>query len=558
MIFPRHSLLWRATVMAWTITLGALVLYAVALFPQQRRDYLDNLESKARGITVSLRDLTASALVNEDYSAVVDHCTEMLRGDPSLEFIVLTRLDGFSLIHDRQGWRTEQLGGAWIGQGRTPMQHLDAQAPFAHETFRYSTTVDYSGIEWGRAHIGLSLDSYRASVRRLALRASAVGIGALLLAFAASWYYARVLLQPVVELQDVVRRIAAGELTARASTRRPDELGSLAASVNLMTEAILHRDRTLQEANSQLEARVEARTRELREQKEAAELTSRELRETQLRLVESSRMAGMAEVATGVLHNVGNVLNSVNVSANILREQICANPHLDLLGKTGALLREQAGQLPRFLTEDPRGRMVPPLLVEIADGIGRWRSDVTREFTLLGENIGHIKQIVSVQQTNAKAAGVHQNFDPLDVFSDALRLASPSIGRHGVSVATHATPTRKNIITDRHLAVQIMVNLVRNAIQAVKVRPVGRRHVALRLDQTHDRVIFSVEDNGVGIPPENRQKLFQHGFTTRKDGHGFGLHSGALAAATLGGSLNVHSEGADRGATFTLELPLTQ
>ncbi len=110
--------------------------------------------------------------------------------------------------------------------------------------------------------------------------------------------------------------------------------------------------------------------------------------------------------------------------------------------------------------------------------------------------------------------------------------------------------------TDRHQALQILVNFITNAVQAVKVRPAGERIVRLKVKQDGDRVLFSVEDNGVGIPRENLQKVFQHGFTTRKDGHGFGLHSGALAARNLGGQVSVFSSGPGQGSSFTLELPL--
>ena len=72
------------------------------------------------------------------------------------------------------------------------------------------------------------------------------------------------------------------------------------------------------------------------------------------------------------------------------------------------------------------------------------------------------------------------------------------------------------------------------------------------------RVKISVMDNGVGIPCENLTRIFRFGFTTRKNGHGFGLHSGALAAHELGGALRAHSDGLGQGATFTLELPLSQ
>jgi signal transduction histidine kinase len=71
-------------------------------------------------------------------------------------------------------------------------------------------------------------------------------------------------------------------------------------------------------------------------------------------------------------------------------------------------------------------------------------------------------------------------------------------------------------------------------------------------------VSIIVRDNGIGIPPENLIKIFNHGFTTKRDGHGFGLHSGANAAKEMGGSLTAESNGPGLGATFTLELPVAK
>ena len=110
--------------------------------------------------------------------------------------------------------------------------------------------------------------------------------------------------------------------------------------------------------------------------------------------------------------------------------------------------------------------------------------------------------------------------------------------------------------TDRHQVLHILVNFMTNAVQAVKVRPDGERQVTLHLAHSAGRIMFTVEDNGSGISAENLQKVFQHGFTTRKDGHGFGLHSGAIAARNMGGSVKVYSPGLGLGARFTLDLPL--
>jgi signal transduction histidine kinase len=108
---------------------------------------------------------------------------------------------------------------------------------------------------------------------------------------------------------------------------------------------------------------------------------------------------------------------------------------------------------------------------------------------------------------------------------------------------------------DKHKLLQILVNLVRNAKYACQESERVDKQMTVRVANGDGRIKISVIDNGVGIPPENLTRIFNHGFTTRKDGHGFGLHSGALAAKEIGGSLNVHSDGPGQGAAFTLELP---
>lgn len=554
---PRHSLVWRATLQIWGIALIIVGLYAAALFPQQRRDALDALASKANSITLFLQELSAGALVTEDYTAVVDQCTTVIRGDEEIDFIVLARSDGFTLVHDRHGWRTDKLDRSWRSDAPEASSSIGEFPPLSGRAYRYSRALEYGGIPWGRIHVGLSLRAHDAGVRRLLRHTLAFAAAAMALGFGAAFLNARLLFSPLLKLQSVVGRVARGDLAARAESERQDELGQLARSVNEMTEAIQTRDRGLQEANLRLEERVEARTRELREQKDHAERAHRDLAETQRRLFEASRLAGMAQVATGILHNVGNVLNSVNVSANIVRDELAANPHLGLLDRTVALLRERGPEAPRFIAEDPRGRHVPGLIVEIGAGLRQCRANLDRELTSLSANIDHIRQIVAVQQSYAKAGGLTQSFDPAELFADAQRISRAAIQRHQIVIREDYPAERPVLSTDRHLALQIVVNLVQNAIAAVKTRSATDRLVTFRLTVAEGRVRLAVSDNGVGIAPEDIARLFQHGYTTRKDGHGFGLHSGALAAANLGGSLRAASDGRGLGATFTLELPVT-
>jgi PAS domain S-box-containing protein len=285
--------------------------------------------------------------------------------------------------------------------------------------------------------------------------------------------------------------------------------------------------------------------------------TEAQMEDLHRQLLEISREAGMAEVATNVLHNVGNVLNSVNVSTALVSEKI-RESRVSSLAKVVALMRARQNDLAAFLTEDPKGVQLCDYLDNLAQYLGKEQTEILKELESLNANIGHIKEIVTMQQSYARAAGIVETLPIVDLAEDALRINSGALARHEVQVVREyiATPSAP---VDKHKALQILVNLVRNAKYALDEG--GRKDKRLTIRVATDgegSVTISVIDNGVGIPPENLTRIFSYGFTTRKNGHGFGLHSGALAAKEMGGSLSVHSDGPGQGAAFTLSLPLHQ
>lgn len=281
--------------------------------------------------------------------------------------------------------------------------------------------------------------------------------------------------------------------------------------------------------------------------------TEAELERIRMDLITASRRAGMAEVATEVLHNIGNVLNSVNVSATLVadtaRHSKAAN-----LGKLAALLAEHSTDLGAFLTGDPRGKMVQPYLTTLAEELGRDQKAMVSELDQLGKNIDHIKDIVAMQQSYAKTSGFTETISITDLLEDALRMNAGSLARHDVDIVRDYQ-VRPVMTLDKHKVLQILINLIRNAKYACDEAGRIDKRLTLRLTTDERTVQIAVADNGVGIPPENLTRIFNHGFTTRATGHGFGLHSGALAAKEMGGSLLAHSEGPGRGATFVLTLP---
>ena len=262
----------------------------------------------------------------------------------------------------------------------------------------------------------------------------------------------------------------------------------------------------------------------------------------------------MAEIATGVLHNVGNVLNSVNVSANLLQSQL-QHSKLKGLDKAVHLLRTQEADLERFFGQDPRGPEFVDYLAKLSEHLASEQSATLEELKLLTKNVDHIKLIVAAQQGYARVSGILEPTRVGEVVDDALHLQEKALVRDGITVERHYAPAIPEITMDKHKLLQILINLLRNAQSACQGSPQAQKTLRVGVAMEMDRIRISVSDNGVGIPEENLTRIFSHGFTTFKDGHGFGLHTAALAATELGGSLSAASDGVDRGATFTLELP---
>ena len=290
------------------------------------------------------------------------------------------------------------------------------------------------------------------------------------------------------------------------------------------------------------------------------DITARKQAEAQMaelnqQLLEASRQAGMAEVATGVLHNVGNVLNSINVSATLVNDHLRQSKLANLV-KSAALLREHKDDLAGFLMTDPKGKVLPGYLIHLAEHLTAEQAVLSKELVSVTKNVEHIKAIVALQQGYAKVPSLLQSV-ALDVLlQDALQINAAAFQRCEVQVTRQIEPAPP-VFADKHKVLQILVNLLRNAREAMAAVPAGQRCLRVGIArQGADQVKVTVHDNGVGIAPENLARIFNHGFTTKPEGHGFGLHSGAIAAQEMGGSLTAQSEGEGRGATFTLELPV--
>ncbi len=364
----------------------------------------------------------------------------------------------------------------------------------------------------------------------LVMAASFIGVGWL------SMTFSRRLIHRLKNLRSAMRAYAAGDFSARSPVNEDDELSQVCRSYNALADETSRRNRDLAATIAELE-RLHEEKHELHRQ-----------------MLVSARQAGMADIATGVLHNVGNILNSVNVSAGLMLDRTRASK-VTRVGDAARLLLEHRDDAGDFFTRDERGRRLPDYLAKLAETLCAERDAMVAEIRELNDSVAHIKKIIQRQQALSKLGGLNEPTVLSEVVRDAEKFMRSTAEKRGVHIAT-LLPELEPILIDRQKVLQIVVNLVKNGIEALEA--VSDRPRALSVSvrsATGNRQEIVVKDNGCGIPPDKLDLIFSHGFTTKKTGHGFGLHSCVNLAREMGGDLTVTSDGEGHGAIFVLTLP---
>lgn len=269
----------------------------------------------------------------------------------------------------------------------------------------------------------------------------------------------------------------------------------------------------------------------------------------------ASRLGGMAEVAIGVLHNVGNAINSVNVSATLVGEKL-QSKSMKLLTRGMELLSTHKDDLVRFLTEDQTGKALIQGLPSLSSSIVREQQEMIAETDSVRRHLAQIMQTIQLQEEYARVTSVVEKCSLDQVIDEALAFVLARCRELGVQVKTEVDEML-DITQDRNQIVQILANLMRNAVDALAdadrpekvIGVVGRKY-------GDERFRIEVSDNGTGISDEDRPAIFRYGFSTKRDGHGFSLHNSSTLAQAMGGAITFSSDGRGRGSVFRLELPI--
>lgn len=331
--------------------------------------------------------------------------------------------------------------------------------------------------------------------------------------------------------------------------------GLVAAGLILAVLTVFQlRVRAIRSQKKALETEVQERTCELREQKEHLEATLIELESTRDELVETAHKAGMADVATGVLHNVGNLLNSVSTSASAISGTLHKS-RVHGLTKANSLLRDNLERLGEFFASE-KGSRLPGYYFELENVLRLERDSVLDESKRLGEKVQAISAVIRVQQQHAKDDRfLAQTVNLSDIVEESFRLTASSMERHDVTVETRFSEVPEVQVQKTKL-IHALINLYKNAKEAMDEARSAERRLTVEVTRDQDNAYIVVTDTGPGIPPETLEKVFSHGFTTKKSGHGFGLHSSANYLTEMGGRMWAESDG-ESGTTFYIALPLT-
>ncbi len=285
--------------------------------------------------------------------------------------------------------------------------------------------------------------------------------------------------------------------------------------------------------------------------------TEEALKQAQEELLGAAHKSGMAEIATGVLHDVGNVLNSINVSCELMAGAARSST-LEALTRVNGLLAEHTSDLTEFLSDPDQARKILEVYREAENTLAEEKTQIAAETQHLQRQVDLLREVVTTQQDYARVGLFSQETSVQDVINDALALQKTRLDSYNVTVERDCDPTLV-VTTQKTKLVYVLINLIQNAVDALKEDNSSNpdaRTLRIETESADDMVVVRVIDNGVGIPDENLTDIFTHGFTTKPDGHGFGLHTCANFMNEIGGSITVSSDGLGEGSRFELRIPV--
>ncbi|MDH5694424.1 MAG: ATP-binding protein, partial [Gammaproteobacteria bacterium] len=282
------------------------------------------------------------------------------------------------------------------------------------------------------------------------------------------------------------------------------------------------------------------------------------LKMAQESLVESAHKAGMAEFSTGVLHNIGNLLNSVALSGERMQTALDDNLHHGVK-KLRNFLEDEAQDVTVAIKNAEKGSLFIDYIKRLEEEISQERDEIGQELSALKQKLSMMKDIIRTQQNYMRVASFIENFAMIELLEDCVKIEGESLHSRGIILSVECDKHLR-VSAVRSKVLQILTNIIKNAKDAVAANKYLNKNSVIHIvcsKQDDGNATIRITDNGVGIEKENLEAIFQYGYSDKENGHGFGLNVSVMTAREMGGNIIAYSEGPGRGATFVLTLPLS-
>ena len=601
----RGRISYRVALYSCVLVILTLAAYLALALPFQKKMSTDHMRSDAENMALSIAQVTATAIVTEDYSAVIDHCTKVLEQSSVLRYVVITRKDGFSLVHTKTGWKQEQRDGIWVSPDAADGRFADTKI-VNEEVFHYTHPFQYSGIDWGYIHIGVSLDAFNAEMRSLYLRTALMALLCTAVGFLGAFYFARQLTTPILALDEVTQRVALGDLSAVASVDTHDELERLAGSFNQMTDS-------LRKTQKQLLGAREYAANIIRSLNEALIVTDVD-RNIRTANAAAANLLGYSEmelagkpISRFLPSPKGDVQDSPGARISLRGTGKWEAEHMAPTGRQTPVLvsmsaiKDEEGALQGYVYSavDITGRkQAEEALVaakEAAEAATRSKSEflanMSHEIRTPMNGVLGMTELLLATELSAKQrrfaetsyssgrklltllndildfskieAGKlslrNATFDIRIAVEEVVALLSDRAGVRGVVLRSSVDPRLPaSVWADPIRFNQILVNLVGNAL---KFTESGSVDVRLTPGIKPRSLRVSVQDTGIGVPPSVQAEIFnpfsQADLSAQRQfqGTGLGLAISRQLVELMGGTLGVESE-IGKGSLFWFEVPL--
>lgn len=527
------------------VFLIVILFSSFVLIEYHNRNQNKNFKDFSKTIGVSLSHFYQRAIAELEIGKIVIHNSEVVKINPKIAYICV-RLNDYEkvILNTYKGrWQEMELfaidmpmdTGRFVSSNNKLLPNVEV------DIFEYLYPIVQNDTVLGWFLIGVDISEDRKDFENFLLAILSFEIGLFFILVLISYIFTKRITSPIIKLHEGVKQFARGEKKVEVSITAKNELFDLGQSFNQMTKKIA-------EINEELELKVLERTKELEESIE-------KLKMAQDLAQEAAMQAGMAEIATNVLHNVGNVLNSVNVSAGAIKD-LLFNSSTNHLPKLSNLVTQNKDNIGEFLTKDPKGKLIPEYFAEISKEISLEKDSLRAELDRLIIKINSIKEIIVLQQDYATRSEIKEKVNLKELINDSIVITGLNTIKTKINLLLRLEDLPNQII-NKHKVVQILVNLLKNSKEALlEYESNQEKTIIVELKKNSEKTFqIIVSDNGPGVDPKNIANLFRHGFTTKKTGHGFGLHSAANDAKKMGGQLYCESEGLGKGATFIFELP---